>query len=136
MNYAGYWIVQAGTSFYKLEQSGSEVTGRFFVTQGIESLSYADYVYECGLLGGKVSGRTLTLEVIRTSPNCPILIDPGREVRATISGEVRGNTFSGTVSWTRLIVVGGIEQVEDTGSYTTQWENVSADDPRVQWEID
>lgn len=135
-NYAGYWVVSTGTAFYKLDQSGSEVTGRYYHTLERQSLALADYVYECGVLGGQVSGRTLTLEVIRTSQNCPTVVDAGREIRATVTGQVQGDSFSGTVSWTRLVVVGGIEQVEETGSYSTEWENVEPTDRRVQYDID
>ncbi len=136
VNVSGYWVVQSGTSFYKLEQSGSEVTGSFFLTAGREALTFAEYVYECGLLGGRVNGRTLTLEIITTSQNCPIREDAGRETRHTITGQVRNDSFSGTVSWTSLVVVGGIEQVEETGSYSTEWENVESTDRRVQFNID
>lgn len=135
-NVAGYWVVSAGTSFYVLEQSGSEVTGKFYVTEGGTALTFADHVYECGLLGGKVSGRTLTIETIMTPQNCPISIDSGRELRFAITGQVGDDSFSGTVNWTSFIVVGGTRQVEGTGSYSTSWENVPSTDPRVQYRLD
>ncbi len=136
VNVTGYWVVQSGTSFYKLEQSGTEVTGRFFVTSGGIALTFADSVYECGLLGGQVSGRTLTIEVIMTPQNCPISIDTGREGRNAVTGQVRNDSFSGTVNWTTFVVVGGTRQVDETGSYSTSWENVDSTDLRVQYRID
>ena len=128
-NVAGYWVLSAGIGFYELEQSGSDVTGRYFHTLGGQALTFADSVYECGLIGGKVSGRTLTLEVIRTAQNCPALIDTGEEVRGTVTGQVRGDSLSGTFAYTLVNVVGGVETVRETGSNPTEWENVPATDP-------
>ena len=136
VNVTGYWVPKTSTSFYRLKQSGSEVTGEFYVTEGRVALGFADYVYECGLLGGKVDGRTLTIEVIMTPQNCPISIDAGREARNAVTGQVRNDSFSGTVNWTTFIVVGGTRQVDETGSYSTEWENVEPTDLRVQYRID
>ena len=135
-NFAGYWVLQSGDAFYKLEQSGSDVTGRYFVTSGVEALTFADFVNECGLIGGKVSGRTLTLEVIRTARNCPAFFDVGEELRGTATGQIQGDFFSGTWTYTFVTIVGGVETVQRTGSNPTKWENVPADDPRVQFILD
>ena len=134
-NYAGYWVVQLNTSFYKLRQFGAEVTGKYYHTLGNQALGSARYVYECGILGGKVNGRTLDLEIISTRQNCPSRISIGVEEIATISGQVQGDSFSGTVTITTITTVGGIE-TRETRTYTTKWTNVPASDLRVQYDID
>ena len=120
MNVLGYWITSSNSEFYRLNQSGSKVTGEYYYTLGGQALGIADYVYECGLLSGQVNGRTLSIELIRTPQNCPTNVDAGREIRVTISGEVRGDSFSGDVTLVIVTTVGGIEQIEETLSYSTR----------------
>lgn len=134
-NVTGYWVSTLSTNFYKLNQSGTEVTGQWYVTLNRQSLAVADYVYECGILGGRIDGRTLTLEIIMTPRNCPTVVDAGEEAVATIVGQVKGDSFSGDVTLVTTITVGGVER-QETEFYSTDLENVPASDDRVQFEID
>ncbi len=131
-NYAGYWVWTDGfalfnnRSFFKLNQSGSRVTGQFYITYDLFiSLRQADSVSKCGTLNGNVKGKTLSLRVDLTPQNCPELDLHGG---FTATGQIRDdNTFVGSY-------------VGDGGGLSRQdsvtWENVSANDPRVDFNID
>ena len=107
-NVSGFWVVQGGNSFYELEQSGTQVSGEFYLTFGNEDLATAQYVHECGDLSGQVSGRTLTLKAVRTIENCPTeIIDADVKVTLIITGQVQGDSFSGNLSFTETSLAGG-----------------------------
>lgn len=96
----GTWITAttlSNSAVYRLVQSGSTVSGSF--TGYRQSTT-------CGDLSGNVGGNQLTFTVVMTNENCPnagtVVIPPGVPVRATFSGTVRGNTFSGSATVTAL----------------------------------
>lgn len=129
-NYAGYWVWTDGAalfnnrSYFKLNQSGANVTGQFYITGSIlTSLERADLVSKCGALSGNVRGKTLTLRVDFTPQNCPTLdIDGG----FTATGQIKGdNTFVGSHTGDG----GGVGRKD-----STIWENVPANDPRVNFD--
>ena len=129
-NYAGYWVWTDGvslfndSSFFKLNQSGSRVTGQWYVTYNLTYLRYADSVSKCGALSGNVRGKTLTLRVDLTSQNCPELDINGG---FTATGQLKDDMFVGS-----YVGDGGGVGRKDS----VIWENVPADDPRVDFNID
>ncbi|MDE0397329.1 MAG: hypothetical protein OXL96_05960 [Candidatus Poribacteria bacterium] len=140
VNVTGYWVNSLNTNFYRLRQSGSEVMGEHYTTLGGQALGIADYVYECGLVGGQVSGRMLNLEIVMTLQNCPTLagagiIVSGGEMRVTFNGQVKGDSFSGSSTVVITNTVGGVEMTE-TEMGTIRLENVESTDLRVQYRLD